>query len=267
MGWIPPDQFKGDKTKFISAQDFVQRGESFMPILKANNKRLTSQFDDLRRQNGVLSTQLSEALNELDQLKKGSVKASVEDLKSKRSALASDLKAAREANDTEKEVEIQAEIADVNDKIREGEKEASAPVTKRTAQNGNQPPPGFQEFVDAHPWYGTDKRKTRIANAIGEEVLESNPGIAGKAFFSKVAEALEEEFGNPRRNGTSRVEGGARGTSEGGGGSSNGKSYADLPAEAKAACDSQAKRYSGEGKKYKDVAAYRAYYVNTYFNS
>lgn len=266
MGWIPPDDFKGDKTKFISAEDFVSRGETLMPLLKANNRKLSTQFDDLRRQNGVLSNQLNEALGELEVLKKGSAAASVEDLKSKRTDLAAELKIVRDADNTQREVEIQAEISEVNDQIREAEKLATAPVVRRPAPNSSATEaPEHQAFLKANPWYGTDKRKTTIANAIGQEIKSEDPSLVGKPFYDRVNEELEKTFGHPKRNGTSRVEGGARGTSEGGGGSSTGRTYSDLPADARAACDSQGAKLIGAGKKFKDQTAWRSYYVDLYF--
>lgn len=266
MGWIPPEEFKGDKTKFISAEDFVKRGENLVPLLKANNRKLYSQFDDIRRQNGVLSTQLTEVLGELEELKKGAANASVEDLKSKRSDLAAELKIVRAAENTEREVELQAEISTVNDEIREAEKRSTAPA-RRSAPSSETAvqAPEFKDFVKANPWYGTDKRKTTIANAIGEELKNDEPTLQGKAFFDRVSEELEKTFGHPKRNGTSRVEGGARGTSEGGGSSANGKTYADLPSDAQAACNSQGTKLIGAGKKFKDQASWRSYYVQKYF--
>ena len=43
------------------------------------------------------------------------------------------------------------------------------------------------------------------------------------------------------------------------------KSYAALPADAKVACDAEARRFVGEGKKYKSAADWRARYAEIYF--
>ena len=46
---------------------------------------------------------------------------------------------------------------------------------------------------------------------------------------------------------------------------SRGKSYNSLPAEAKTACDAEARRFVGEGKRFKTTADWRARYAELYF--
>lgn len=269
MGWVPEDQFKGDKSRFIPAKEYVERGESFIPFLQANNRRLEERFGDLSRQNSVLAGQINELAAENEELKKGQTKTNVEGLKAKRDELADELKIAREAGNTRREAELQGEIAEVNDQIREGEKSATQSTRRRAAGPSVEAlnAPDYKAFAQQHPWYGVDRRKTALANAIGDEVRQANPHLTGKAFFDKVTEEIEKDpllTTNERRNGTSRVEGGVRGTSQGGG-SSGGKTFSDLPADARAACQTLSARLVGPNKKYKDMASWQAAYAAEYF--
>jgi len=59
----------------------------------------------------------------------------------------------------------------------------------------------------------------------------------------------------------SRVASSAHGAS----GRTAAKSYAALPAEAKAACDAEVNRFVGPGKKYQTADAWRARYAEIYF--
>jgi hypothetical protein len=49
QGWVPKDEFKGDPTKWINADEFVKRADHMMPILKSVNKKLEGQVVDLNR--------------------------------------------------------------------------------------------------------------------------------------------------------------------------------------------------------------------------
>ena len=44
-----------------------------------------------------------------------------------------------------------------------------------------------------------------------------------------------------------------------------GRSFADLPADARDACDRQGRKLVGEGRAFKDMNAWRSYYVNLYY--
>ena len=73
------------------------------------------------------------------------------------------------------------------------------------------------------------------------------------------------EYLDPPARGTDKVQGG-RGPSGGGGGSGGRqKTYADLPADAKAACDSYASKLVGPGRAHKDLASWQAQYAKDFF--
>jgi hypothetical protein len=88
--------------------------------------------------------------------------------------------------------------------------------------------------------------------------------------WDKVSNATKKRFGitdNPHREAPPRVEGGRPSGDGAAGGGDSAHSFDALPAEAKAACNKQSKdaRLVGPGKKYKDVAAYRQYYLSMYY--
>ena len=111
-------------------------------------------------------------------------------------------------------------------------------------------------------WYGVDTRKTLRANGIAQELRsdESLDGLVGRAFYDKILDVMAERSGSPPR--TSRV-GGTHPSSEGAG--HNGKSYKDLPVEAKDACSRQAKKLVGSGRAYKDEASWQKAYAQIFF--
>ena len=45
MGWVPKDQFRGDPERWTDAKSFVEKGETFIPFLKASNRKLEEQLE------------------------------------------------------------------------------------------------------------------------------------------------------------------------------------------------------------------------------
>src|SRR5882762_10314320 len=96
--------------------------------------------------------------------------------------------------------------------------------------------------------------RTAIANAVSYKVGPElrAAGVIGRPYLDRISEEVEKEIAklSGGRTSSSKVEGG--GPTDGGkprGG--NGKGYNELPAEAKAACDSFEKQLVGPNKLHK----------------
>lgn len=48
-GWLPEDEFKGDKGRWVDAQTFIERTDTVMPLLKADRDRLKRELDEMKR--------------------------------------------------------------------------------------------------------------------------------------------------------------------------------------------------------------------------
>jgi len=165
------------------------------------------------------------------------------------------LSAASEAGDHDGVAELTDQLTQLN-KV-----EPVAPVRPTPTQEFV-PPPDLVEWNKENPWFGTNKRKTALALGIAQELREAGEASTGRTFFDKVAAEMDKELGTPQPRGD-KVEG-ARGGDSGGNGTSK-KSYSSMPADARAACDADAKRFVGEGKKYKTQADWRNRYAEIYF--
>jgi hypothetical protein len=120
-------------------------------------------------------------------------------------------------------------------------------------------PPEFQAWNAENPWFGTDARKTALANAIGQELRAKNSPLVGRPFWDAVTAEVNAMFA-PKEEPVDKVEGTRQGS-----GSVKGSGYASLPADAKAACDADIRSKVGEGKRYKTAADWRAKYAELYF--
>lgn len=266
LGWVPKEEFRGNPEKWVDADSFVERGKSIMPILRKNNEKLLSDVNQLRGELGTLKSALVASTEAIEALKSFHGEETKRQVAAARKELIAQLTKAREANDVEAEVKITGELHDL--KVAESAADrrggdddndddaAYRPSTDYTTKDW------YQAWSSDNAWFGTDKRRTSLAIGIAEELRQSNPELRERAFLDRVVQEVEKMLGgNSRRQGADKVEG-SRG---GGNGGSTGKGYGDLPADAKAACDRQAGRLVGEGRAFKDIAAWRKYYTATYF--
>lgn len=286
MGWSPKEQWRGNPNSWIDAKTFVERGEHVMPILQANSRKDRAELAALRRQLQEQGVQLQTANESIQVLTNISTEQGRAAAKEKRRELLRQQAQARTDGNTDLEIDLGEQIADVTAEITA---QAEAPAPKKGAKkpSGQQPSsnepdpvahPDYQAFVSENSWFGVDHIKTAVATAVGQQ-LRSDPAnnhLQGKAFFDRVVAETNKALGGqqPQQRASSKVEGAGNGAGNngsggggGGNGTSNGKSYADLPADAKAACDKDARRLVGEGKAFKTEADWRKYYVNIYFSS
>ncbi len=262
MGWVPKEDFRGDQERWVDAQTFYDRGQQVLPIIKKDRERLSAEVQAVRGELTTTQQLLSGALDSLTEFKKYHDETAKREYERALSKLKSDKKAALKEGDTDAVVEIDDAIATLRE-------ESAAPA----APQPEKPPtkidytqtPWFQDWYrDNSVWYGKDAERTDYAHMVTPGIRQQHPNLTGKEFLDKVTTEVEKRFTAPRRNGADRVEGSRGGATQSG---RNGKSYDDLPAEAKVACDKFAGKLVGTGKAYKTEKEWRSKYTNDYFGA
>lgn len=257
IGWVPPEEHRGHLEHPLTAEEFLERGETLMPILRANNRKLEEQQAKLLEDNKRLAELFAasqESITALQGLHEDSVRAAVDKAKKD---LRRELIEARQEGDVEAELEIQERLDELK---------APPPAAKPAPAAAPAQPqidPELAAWQKENQWFGTDARKTNLAVGIAQQ-LRADPEydhLKGRDFYDKVDEEMA------RRQGGSPVPkvSGGRPSGEGGGGGTAGRGYASLPADAKAACDAQARKLVGEGRAFKDTATWQAYYAKEYY--
>jgi hypothetical protein len=267
MGWVPLEEFRGPAERWVEAEKFVQRGEEILPIVNAQNRALREELK-------ATKARLDAATESIEALKEFNSKANRDALALERRELAVQIKEAREAGNTEVELELTEKFTEAGEAMKEsletkpkgngngGSNSSSAGGGESAAQSAE-----FQQWVSENPWFDTDEAKTDYAMGVSDRLKASNPGLSGRAFLDEVAKRVRNTFPDKAKS-HSKVEGASHGNSgTGGGGNGSGKSYSDLPADAKAACDKDAKRLVGANRAFKTVADWQKHYVNVYFKS
>lgn len=249
LGWVPLEEFRGDQSRWVDAEAFVQRGHEIMPLLKANNNRLLEELTTVRGQ-------LKQATEAIEQLQMASAEITKERVAAVRKELVTSIRTAREEGNIEDEDRLTEKLAELKaaERAEPAPKKIEAPVVD----------PAFTTWAmqPENAWFGKDRRRTSLAMAIAEELRAdpANNRLVGVPFYEKVAAEVEATVSPPRPD---RVEG-SRGGAGGSGSGAGGKGYAALPADARAACDKQGKQFIGKPG-FKDAAAWNAYYAKIYF--
>lgn len=265
MGWRPQEEFRGEASKWVDAETFVSRGEHFLPIIKADRDRAQQRADELANRLDETNRLLAASQEAITELKKFHDEDTQRQVEKARKDLVKQLREARESGDVEAEVDVQREITKI-DVALTTPKPAAAPAPPAPAPGpAAAADPAFESLLVDNTWFKTDARKHALAMGIGAELRADpkNAALVGRAFYDKIAEEVNAYLAPTSRE-HSKVAGGGR-SSGGSGGSAAARTYADLPADAKTACDSFARKLVGPGRAFKDSAAWQAHYTAKYF--
>lgn len=262
MGWIPPSRYRGEPERFVDAEEYVARGEQVLPIVRAQNQRLQGELEALKASQAETQAALARATTALEEIEERHTVATQKAVEKAHKDLIDRLAVAHENGDHAAIAEITGLMIELKTAGAEDppkKKDEPKPVTPTPAVV----PPDLKEWQAANPWFGTDKRKTALALGVAQELRDSGTELTGVAFYEKVREEVEATL-NGGKPAESKVEG-ARGSDTGTTRPGARQGFAALPADAKTACDAEAKAFVGPGKRYKTIDDWRKRYAELYF--
>jgi len=227
-GWVPKDEFRGDDSRWKSAEAFNEAGVNIAAVQSERNKKLVADMELMK--------------NSMAEIQKGQfdlIKEARNEVKAKYEQKLEKLKTEQEKafDDGDKE-----KFKAVNDKI-----EKLAPPKEAPKEQPQTPDPVFVSWLTENEWYQNDQQLIGEADIIADRLVKQ--GMTGKPLLDETAKQVKKL--NPDKFETkqspSPVEGGS---SPGGGGGGKGKTYADLPPEAKKACDNFVKNQGMKKENY-----------------
>ena len=136
------------------------------------------------------------------------------------------------------EKEVRAVKAQQKEAVKQGDEEAFEQADKALVELNKQKQevgtqkddPVFAQWQEDNPWYTSDFEKHDFANRYAEFL--NGTGVYGKEMLDKVAAEVKSKFNkNPRQDKPNDTQQGGQQPKKGG------RSYHDLPSDAKAACD------------------------------
>lgn len=262
MGWVPEDQFKGNKDHWVDAEEFVERGRKVLPILIANNKRQARELLSRDQKIDTLAQQLANATTAIEKLEKHYTEANKRAVQNAKESLRNELKQAREDNDVDAEDRILGKLEEIRDQERE---EAKPPEKKTEAPKTPEIPDDMKQWYRENSWFGSpkpeDMKKSKAIARIAEDMRDEGNELVGVEFMNEALRIYEEQVGEPTRQPTQKVET----PSSRGGGRASSKSFASLPKEAKDACLADAEDLVGPGKRFKTLDDWKTNYAKIYY--
>jgi len=217
MGWVPKDKFRGNPDTWVSAEEFARRGDESVPLLRSQVRRL----EQRDKENAEAIKQFSQFHA---QVQENAYKQALEDLRREKIE-------ARNSLDGERELLIDDKIEELRQ--YDPRKQVAAPIQQPKSD------PVFEGWIAENKW-AEDEDAQAIGMIIGNKLRANGDTSSGKEFLDKIklemrkspkyAHFLNEQE-NPNRTQAPAV--GANSTVS----KNRQKGYADLPADAKEACN------------------------------
>lgn len=273
MGWRPKEEFKGSEEKWVDAKTFVERGEHVLPIVKANADRLRKENAVLHDKTAALETAVEDGRKAIAALEKYHQEDVKQKVDAARTKIKAELVAAKKSGDVEAEVELTESLGKLNaadDAATTRDDTTTRTDTRKQDEVDHTRNPDFLAWKEENPWFGPqgDRAKSAIAYQVHLEIKQDSPGLKGRAYLDEITRRTNAEVARltgGRAAPARKVEGGKGGAGGSAGGNGAGKSYADLPADAKAACSSFTRDLVGPNKRHKTEAEWQKAYATQYF--
>jgi len=184
-GWVPEEEWEGDKSQWRPAKEFLDRGELFHKIDDQNRniKELKRALDDMKRHhNSVRETEYARALQSLKDQKQ----------------------TALEEGDAATVVRIDDQIDLVRD-----EQTKLKQTNVQEEQSSPEPAPEFVAWTARNTWYKNDTNMQTWADGIGRNLAAAGmrPDMVLKEIEKQVKEVFPNKFRNVNRDKPGAVEG------------------------------------------------------------
>ncbi len=239
--WVPKEEFKGHPDHWKPARQFVKDGENFLPILKANERKLREKLETERADFAKRLERQEKTLTNIYQREVGRYEAQIAFLKDQQEK-------AVEAGDVAAFKRLDKQIDNL---AAPEEPDIEVPASEDPAK-------AEADFAATSTWYGKDKDLTDYAIGYSRRLGSESPTLSMAANIrmteEKVRQMFPHKFTKPAVNGHAAVDGG---------GAFNGappskKGFDSLPAEAKATYE----RFDPKIKAAMTKAQYAEEYLN-----
>lgn len=262
MGWQPQEEFKGDPEKWRPAAEYVERGETFLPIVKAENAKLLREVDKAKADAAEAKRLFTASQEAIAELQKFHTEDTARQVAKAKADLKAGIRDARKEGDSDREDELREQLDELSAAAAAAPPVAPAPTPPQPAID-----PAFIDWRRDNDWFEQDDNKTALMMAAAQRLRKdpANNTLVGRDFYDRAAYEAETVLnGRPGRS-QSKTDAGRPRPQGGGEPPPSRRLYSDLPADARTACDKLDKKLVGEGKAFKDQGAWRKHYVEQYF--
>lgn len=223
VGWVPKDEFRGDPARHVSAEEFLSRSDSLMPLMRRDNDKLHKRVNDLE---GILK-ETRDAQKELLEFTSKSEQRAYDRAKA-------ELQARAEAAAANADQAGVRQAMHEMDSLAQPFKPTAAPPPKPNAD------PTIQDWISRERWFTTSESLKGYATETFGEIERDHPGMTVDEMLAETKKRTMERF--PEKFGINKNRERPASVATPSGGNTpasqrNGKSYDNLPPEAKQACE------------------------------
>lgn len=238
-GWAPKENFKGPAERWRPADEYVEWAKQSGRLPRGEFDKVVKALPVIRQENEALKTQLAEVKSALNEFVEFSTKAEERAFNRAKAELEAKVTSAAQNADPEAARAAMAELAALRP-------EPPKPVAKVETKPAVNVDPVIQDWIAKEDWFNKSPVLNTYATDIFGELERSQPGMSQAERLAetkrRTVEKFPEKFGiNPAREAAPAV-GSPRGEPQR---KKSGKTYEDLPAEAKKACDKFVKTIPG----------------------
>lgn len=266
LGWVPKDEFKGDAARWRPADEWLERGLGNNVILRDLNEKLDRLSDDQAREIRELRRRQGESVDVIRSLNKRFEDADLNGYNRAKRELESRMEKAVGEADVDGYKAAQADLKRLEDA---GPPKPAVPERQepedRRGNGDDRPDPAIVQWAEQNPWFNRAKEPElfEYADLVNRQLQreyeaagKTEKDVGGIVHLHEVARRVKQRYPerfdqeNPRRSAPSSVRtpaGERRGTNGSGKPSHLQRTYANLPQDAKDACDKQI-RAMGNGK-------------------
>jgi hypothetical protein len=264
LGWTPEaewDETRAERSgirkpvKFLTAQEFIDRVESDLPVMRERIRHTDSVIVALEKKLGTATSKLDEMHEVLTSQREMSLVAVKRAREAGRAEAKAEMRRSVEDGDTAAYEKAQKRLDDIEaeERAEQSPKKAESareeePKTE-TPRNLN---PAVEAWVKKNLWFRNDMVLNTVMIDAHQRVQQENPDMdmldSLEQAKSLVQEKFPEKFGiNPRRAGASAVN---RSTGHRGSGNGIDKAWSEVPESEKQTYEKHRKMFEGRGQKY-----------------
>lgn len=264
LDWVPEEDFQGDKSEWMDARAYLDYQRKLVPIVKKTNARLSEDLNNVKQQVRQLAAQLEASQGDFETLQEFHNEEVSRRVEETRSQLLAGIKVAKREGDVDTEVDLQGQLSKLDaantragDEIEGGDGK-NGKVSKTTEAELD---PIYLDWQSKNPWFTTDPDRSDEAMLVARKIKREQPDLLGRAFYIEVDKRLSARTTRPGKGKVESSRGGSSRSNEGG------RTYADLPAEARAQCDKYAKKFVRKDGRFKTTDEYRRHFINELENT
>ena len=250
MGWVPQAEWRGDPQVWRPANEYVRRGEEYLPIVNARARKAEAKVQALEAQltdlPGRIKADIEKDYSDRFRRLEGMSRVALDKQRERIWAdfEAQKRKAVSDANTDEFDRLTRDQHEALANFQPEREFESPAVTAAPAAAAPAAMPPAIKDWVASNEWFNRDPELTALATAHHGKLLSDMPGLTLSENLSRVTDYVKkrfpDKFGISPANGATphapQVEGGGR---QPGSVTPREKAWGDIPAEDRKLAETQ----------------------------